>query len=101
MRTTIATLKTTCAHRIAGIPAAGRIALIPVATTTAGIKNGIVMSAVRIRAARKECREIAHVKGRPTTSVSAVDATACHRVNHQTPRNEDSVSVLMMSWGRA
>ena len=71
--------------------------MIPVATTTAGKKNGIVMSAVSGREKRNVYREIAHVKGNPTASVRAVDATACHNVNHQTPRNEDAVSVSMMS----
>ena len=99
MRSTTATLNTTCAHRIPATGAVGRTAFTPVAMTTAGIKNGTVMSPMSVFENRNECRETAQVIGNATATVSTVDSAACHAVNHQRRASEMLVSVDAMSFG--
>ena len=93
MRTMTATLKATCAHRIAGTWAFGSMALIPVATTTLGMRKGTVMSAVAVLLKRKPRRDVTHVKGSANATVRAVESVACHVVNHHTLRSDALVMV--------
>ena len=96
--TTTATLKKTCAARIAAIPRswpAGRISRNAVATTTVGSTNGTSTNARISTRPRKSKRARTHASGRPRSSVSAVDAAACQMVNQSTRSvvSEPSTSV--------
>ena len=88
-RTTTATLKKTCASRIAHTDRStpsGRSAMNAVATTTVGRTNGTSTNASTTERPRKRNRDSAHASGRPAASVSAVETVACQRVNHSTSR---------------
>ena len=95
IRTTTAMLKNTWASRIAHtVPSSpvGRTARSAVATTTVGSTNGTSTSASASRLPGNEKRATAHANGRPATRVSAVDTTACQRVNQATSTVDRRVS---------
>ena len=84
IRTTTATLKKTCAARIAGSPlstSSGSSSRKAVATTTVGSTNGTRTSARVSERPRNRNRPITQASGSPATSVSAVESAACQVVN--------------------
>ena len=84
IRTTTATLKKTCARRIAQIDRStpsGSSARNAVATTTVGSTNGTSTRASTSDRPRNENRARAQASGRPASRVSAVETAACQRVN--------------------
>src|SRR3990172_8726577 len=93
-RTTTATLKKACARRIAAGPCSspsGSTARNASATTAVGRTKGTVTSArARVRPGKSK-RPSTYAAGRPTASVSAVDATASQTVNQSTSRVSGSV----------
>ncbi len=95
IRATTARLKNTWASRIAHtVPSSpvGRTASSAVATTTVGSTNGTSTRASARRLPGNEKRAIAHANGSPATRVSAVETTACQRVNQATSRVDRRVS---------
>ena len=96
VRTTTARLNTTWAPRIAHTLRSsefGSTATIAAPTTTVGSTNTAVRALMKARRPGKLNREVAQVGARPSTSVSAVLAAACHVVNHSTRHVPDRASV--------
>ena len=94
-RTTTATLKNTCARRIAhtdrSTPSGSR-ATNAVATTIVGSTNGTSTSASTTDRPRKEKRASAQASGSPASSVRAVETVACQSVNHAISRVDEAVN---------
>ena len=100
VRSTTATLKNTWAARIApavrvrrngpsSSPRRSNRAKNAPPTTTVGSTNGTVAAARSNDRPRNRRRASRWAPGRATATVSTVEATACHRVNQATPRNDD------------
>ena len=104
-RTTTATLKMTCAMRIAQMdwsrftrpsssPSRENVVRSAAPITTVGMTNGTITSARTSARPRKSLRATAHAAGSPAASVSNVDTAACHVVNQtmrhvaESPRTE-------------
>ncbi len=86
-RTTTATLKKTCAARIAATPRswpAGSRSRNAVATTTVGSTKGTRTSALASARPGKSNRARTQASGSPSSSVRTVETAACQTVNHST-----------------
>ena len=94
--TTTATLKKTCAARIAPIESENPSETNAVPTTTVGRTNGTVASAVASRRPLNSYVEIAHVRGAAANRVRRVERLACQTVNQPTRRSRASRPVAPM-----
>ena len=103
MRTTTAMLKYTWA-RITALAVdchpPGNTARNAAPTTTVGSMKGTVTAASSTRRPGKRNRASTYAGTIPTTKVSAVLASACHRVNHSTPPSPGAAIVWAIVPGR-